>query len=621
MGWMQALSETYDKSRSLVGRLDEKECILLPIAHSRQNAQIEIVIGIHGDWKSAKRIEKADAVTMIPVTENSGSRANGIAPHPLFDKLCYVAGDYENYCSRKKAGEYFQAYIKQFEEWVQVGCHEYVKAVYSYVKKKQLIRDLTDNDILVLNENGELKEGVKIEGVVQTDVFVRFRIQDENVPGLGEIWKEQAVYGDYVNYYQSRSENCELDYVTGERLPCSVKHAYKIRNSADKAKLISANDNYGFTYRGRFVSREAAVSVGDVSSQKAHNALRWLIERQGYRKYGMCVVTWNPDNEDVPDYLKMDAGDCAYAGQEIMDQELGEDYAGRISQVIRGRYKSIDDPAKEIVVMALDAATPGRLSITYYRQMSGSVLLDNLLFWYTSCCWKMNYKKNNLRNKIMTPIPEEIVKAAYGVERKGFLEVEDRLMEASLKRLIPCMIEGKSIPRDMIKSAIENTCRPLAFGVMNRRMIMEVTCALIRKKSQDRSKNKKGEFDDMALDHSNRNRDYLYGRLLATAHKVEYDTFSEEESGKRNTNAERYRSMMVRNPKKIWPLIDEKIQPYMRKLNVGLQVRYQQVLQEIYDSFETDDFSKTGKLGERFLIGYHCQLSELWNWKSASGKK
>ncbi len=51
------------------------------------------------------------------------------------------------------------------------------------------------------------------------------------------------------------------------------KHPSKIRNSGDKAKLISGNDESGFTYRGRFASkRSQAVSVGYVVSQKAHNA-------------------------------------------------------------------------------------------------------------------------------------------------------------------------------------------------------------------------------------------------------------------------------------------------------------------------------------------------------------
>lgn len=610
MGWIQVLYETYEKSREYIGKKDPKGCILLPIAHSTQNAQIEIVIDLNGSFISARRVEKAEAVTIIPVTEDSGTRSSGIAPHPLCDKLCYVAGDYEAYCIKKKAGEFYKAYRKLLEEWVQFGCHKYVKAVYSYIEKGTLIKDLVDEGILIPDENGRLKDGVKIEKVSQTEAFVRFRIQDEAVSGLGEVWKEQAVYDDYIRFYLSRLEEQGLDYITGEWIPCSEKQPSKIRNSGDKAKLISANDSLGFTYRGRFTSREQAICVGYIPSQEAHNALRWLIERQGYRRHGMCVVTWNPEAEEVPDWLSEDPFDT---GEEVPLPDMGEDYAGEVNQALRGRYGKIDNPGKEIVVMSLNAATPGRLSIIYYQQMKGSDFLNHLVSWYTTCCWPLSYKKNQaLRNRPSTPEPEDLVRAMYGVERNGLLDVDDKLMTDALKRLIPCMIEGKSIPADMVRSAFLNACRPLAFGKYNRRKVMEIACALIRKKDQDRNKNKKGEFDDMSLDRKNHNRDYLYGRLLAVAHKLEYDTFTKEEQEKRETNADRYRSMLVRNPVKIWPMIEERIQPYKKKLELKQQNRYAKEFCEIYDSFEGNDFSDTHSLGEQFLLGYHCQFSELW---------
>lgn len=612
MGWIQKLYETYEKSREFIGREDQKGCILLPIAHSTQNAQIEIVLGLNGDFKSARKVEKAEAVTIIPVTEDSGTRSSGIAPHPLCDKLCYVAGDYELYCSKKKAGEFFSAYLEQLEKWVSFGCHEYVKAIYIYIKKRSVIRDLAGAGVLALDENGRIDEAVKIEGINQADGFVRFRIQDEAVLGLGEVCKETAVYDNYIEFILSSFEEKRLDYITGESIPCSDKQPSKIRNSGDKAKLISANDSSGFTYRGRFGSKEEAVSVGYVPSQKAHNALRWLIERQGFRKYGMCVLTWNPEDEEVPDWF----GDELFeldADERDPLPELGETYARLVNKALRGRYGKIDDPAKEILILSLDAATPGRLSITYFQQMSGSDFLGHLVSWYGSCCWRLSYKKDRaFWNTPQTPEPEDLVRAMYGVERNGLLKVDDRLMADALKRLIPCMIEGRALPSDMVRSAFLNACRAEAFGSFNRRKILEISCALIRKKYQDRSRNKKGEFDTMSLDRRNHNRDYLYGRLLAVAHKAEYDTFTDEEKGKRDTNAERYRSMMVKNPTKVWPVIEDRLKPYWKKLYAGAQVEYEKELQEIYDSFEGDDFSKRGRLGERFLMGYHCELSELW---------
>ena len=46
----------------------------------------------------------------------------------------------------------------------------------------------------------------------------------------------------------------------------------KIRNSGDGAKLISSNDDKGFTFRGRFDLPSEAACVGRVTTEKAHNA-------------------------------------------------------------------------------------------------------------------------------------------------------------------------------------------------------------------------------------------------------------------------------------------------------------------------------------------------------------
>jgi CRISPR-associated protein Csd1 len=622
MGGMQILQETYQKARDYIGRTDPKGCILLPIAHSTQNAQIEIVIGLNGELKSARKVEKSEAVTIIPVTEDSGSRSNGVTPHPLCDKLCYVAGDYEKFSEKKKAEEFYGAYIEQLEKWVQSGCHKYVKAVYSYVKKKCMIQDLLEQGILILGDDGKLEESIKLELIPQTDSFVRFRIQDEEVLGLGEVWKEQAVYEDYIQYYLGLLKEKDLDYITGKQMACSGKHPSKIRNSGDKAKLISANDNTGFTFRGRSRIKEEAVSVGYISSQEAHNALRWLIDRQGYKQYDMCMVTWNPELEEVPEWLRCDTYDAVYAGEDNFNADFGENYNEQITNAIKGRYSYFEDPLRQIVVMALDAATTGRLSITYFQEMRGSDFLNNLIYWYSSCCWRMSYRKEKIYwNKPMTPTPEDIVRAAYGVERNGILQVKNPLMKDTLRRLTPCIIAGRIIPIDIVKAAFENACKPQNYESYNRRKVLEIACALIQKNNKDRNKNLRGEFESMSLNRGNRNRDYLYGRLLAVAHKLEYDTYTDEEKGKRLTNAERYRTMLIRNPQKAWLEISKKLQPYERKISLGQKIIYQKEFQEIYDAFKEGDYTATEKLGVEVLLGYHCQLSELWNIKNKAANE
>ena len=61
------------------------------------------------------------------------------------------------------------------------------------------------------------------------------------------------------------------------------------------AKLISANDSSGFTYRGRFTEARQASSIGYTASQKAHSALRWLSVNHGVIWGGRTFLCWNPE--------------------------------------------------------------------------------------------------------------------------------------------------------------------------------------------------------------------------------------------------------------------------------------------------------------------------------------
>jgi len=605
---MQELHQTYKQSAVFIGREDNYGKILLPIAHSTQNAQIEVAVNLDGKFKSARRVEKAQAVTIIPVTEDSGSKANGITPHPLFDKLCYVAGDYVDYVSKKKADEYFSAYISQLKNWYEAGCHRYVAAVYRYLEKKTLVRDLIAAGVLVEAEPGRLSEQEKIQTIAQTDAFVRFYIMDERVDGLGEIWKEKEVYDDYIKYYLTRLQDRDLDFITGDYTICSKKQPSKIRNSGDKAKLISANDSSGFTYRGRFADRKAALSIGYIASQEAHNALKWLIERQGYRKYGMCVLVWNPEDKALPD-IYGDVDEDIYDEDEYLQPELAAEYAKRINKALKGRYAQINTENTAINIVSLDAATPGRLSVTYFQEIYGSDFLNRLSQWYTSCVWPISYKKEK-GVAVTSPKPEDIVLAAYGAERNNWLNVEDKLMKQMMERLLPCIIEAKPLPKDIVAAAMRNASRPQAFSKYNYRKILEITCALIHKTVMDRKRRE--EWNPMSLDRNRLKRDYLYGRLLAVAHKAEYDTFSENERGKRETNAERFMNRMVRQPAATWMEINERLRPYWKKLRPDRRVVYEKEMQAIYDLFLPGEFGGKGRLGEEYLLGYACELSDLW---------
>ena len=101
-------------------------------------------------------------------------------------------------------------------------------------------------------------------------------------------------------YDAAQMQQKGLCMVQGEERAVATKHPRNIRRPGDGAKLISSNDAANFTFRGRFIEADEACTVGYEASHKAHNALRWLIARQGYRNGEQAVVAWAVSGARVP---------------------------------------------------------------------------------------------------------------------------------------------------------------------------------------------------------------------------------------------------------------------------------------------------------------------------------
>ena len=68
-------------------------------------------------------------------------------------------------------------------------------------------------------------------------------------------------------------------------------------------------------------------------------------------------------------------------------------YAKRFRALLRG-YGSPDflqKHANKMAIVILDAATSGRLSVTFYRELRENEYLENILKWHTDTAWPLTY--------------------------------------------------------------------------------------------------------------------------------------------------------------------------------------------------------------------------------------
>ena len=588
---------------------------------------IEVTLDENGNFIQADVFREGKKI-IIPCTESSAGRA-GSKPeaHPLSDKLQYVAGDFYQYGGevtsgfKKKPEEPFCQLYKLLEEWSEAFPNNYkLLAVKNYLRNKSLIKDLFNKGILFLDNHekmikewGKENKGSKppifysIKNV--NDATVGWHVQKSGKPA-DPLWKDKEIHKAWTTYYENRKLETKLCFISGRTDTASAEqHPKKILHGASNAKIISSNDEGGFTFLGRFITADEACSISAIESQKMHNALKWLIERQGYHNGTQNIVAWAVSGKDIPDPMK---GTDQYDEEDYDPYaEIDEDYdAGQaIGKAFRMRlagYRSKLSSTESIVVLAFDAATSGRAALTYYRELTGSDFLDKLERWYSLYEWIYPNKQNDSSLRVRPP--EQLAKDIYGND------ADENLIHSVVQRLLPCIVDGSMVPFGLVVVARCRASRPTSFKRKEDwENTLSTACALFRGYHYKKEKYK------MSLETNRTSRDYLYGRLLSVAEAIEREALKLAGEEGRSTTAERYMQQFAEQPFKTWRIIELGLYPYKARLQTlrpTWKIRYDKSLDEIQCLFNADDFTNNTPLSGEFLLGYHCQRRQFFEKSS-----
>jgi len=623
VSWIQKLYATYELCAN--APQFEKEP-LLPVSHAEQQAHVEIVLDQNGEFQRAAIVAKE--TTVVPATEASAGRTGKKPPpHPLCDKIQYCAGDYKAFGGTKEP--FFDEYIQQLRRWHGYQPTPKVSAVLSYVERQSVVADLVRAGVLhcgpdhaLLTEWTSDKTAPDIFKMLtlrdgkrdQGDAFVRWRVQ---VPGdpVSAVWEDRQVRDSWTRFDVSQKTNRGLCMVTGETTVLAESHPKRLRHGADGAKLISSNDSNGYTFRGRFGESSQAYGIGSVVTQKAHSALRWLIARQGEKAGDQAVVSWAVSGKNIPDPLADTAKLFEIAGlDEIAEADVpyegdaGQHFALRLKKAISGYQAKLED-SDDIVVIGLDSATPGRMAITYYRELTGAEFLERVIDWHEGCAWFQNYSKD--KRYVGAPAPREIAEAAYG------RRLDDKLRKATVERLLPCIIDARPLPRDIVAACVRRACNRAGLEKWEWEKYLGIACALIR------GSRKNEEHYQMALEENRTTRDYLFGRLLAIAENIEQRALYVAKE-KRDTNAAKLMQRFADHPFSTWRTIEGALAPSKSRLRANrpsVLLEREKLLDVVMEMFSREDFVSDSKLSGEFLLGYHCQRAALWpSGKADTGK-
>jgi len=634
MGFWQNLVESYDQNADAL-----KKTYPLSTTSISNNGDMIVVIVVDGEGNFLRfdKIEKVNQkkkdieVVTIPVTEKSLGRSSGVAPHPVFDQYGYLKGE----------GEKYDAYLAQLKSFAESEfATEQVRVICRYIEKGRVADDLA-----------ELKLKDKVNVVFQVEI-----------PGFLQVkvWKDEAFFNAWHQYYldgkrkrvaeKKRAENelagkkklspaekkklkklakiedaVSLDYILGTEQLVATSHPKKLSNASANSKLISDNDKTNYTFRGKFEKSSEAVSIGYETTQKAHQFLRYLINERGYYCGEQVIFSFTigsmekllpPPIEDKSIFgiLQEYRGETENDIQIKLRAETGFDYADMLRKILVGfvHGQVLDHHAKTAVV-ALDAATTGRLAITFYRELGRNEYLERIADWHRGCKWHQKFwdkEKERYVSFIGAPSVDKIIEAVYGKPRGGKDTSYIKFKKSARERLLRCVFDGAVLPRDYVSSVVRRASNPLGvtkdskFDRDGFEQIVSTACALVRKDCLHRDK----EDYKLSVELERTDRDYLYGRLLGAADKLEEYALYKKDNKRVVTAAIRYMQAFSRRPFMTWNTIHDCLNPYMQKVKDSFAFGE---IQTVMDLFLSGDYEKDRPLNSSYLIGYYHERAYI----------
>lgn len=628
MSFLTALYNSYNfgLENNLVGNLDDKSSLILPIYHNSMKSNgkniVEILINKKSELVDAKFLEDGDIV-IFPVTEDSVARSSGIAPHPLFDNFDYVMQ-----VDTPKS----DAYISQQEAWLNYEDDDFVKIIHNYIIKERVFEEILSKlyrDYKIVKDknveyidNSEKKP--KTVSVDFSKVFLTFAVEDyegkKNL-SLSENKKLQEKFIKYTKGFFARDKDTEeiICNVSGKEDFLCLKHKPLIGSARLISQITANNENF----LGRFDKPDETIKIGKESSQKIIQMAKSLLDGDNTARWlGEFTYALSWFSDDIQNKTDLDPTKKI----EILDLGPLFDLTGEnLPQGNRSESRKISDETSESIVKSftsgkvlfsneskyymaiIDKVSNGRVAVKYFREMESSRLKENLVTWQNKYHWYKISKEKEKTN--YTPSPLMLIQTAYGVEREKGLEVtKKKFVTDQYKNILASIIEGRDMPKNIIQALEINIRNRLNYDKFWPQVKLCALAALREKEGIESNMLDKKEID----------RSYLFGRLLAIYEKTEAFTYNKDDE--RITNAEKLWSSYLNKPATMSMRLSDLIKPYDFKLHANEKTREIRnilkreagdVIELIGENYKFNGVETNKPLNSGFLFGYQAQIKEL----------
>ena len=613
MDFFTSLLKAYEKAEE-IGLVDQQNGdnpVLLPLYHTslKSNGKNIISVRLDRDGSFYKAEVMADNQTIIfPVTGDSVARSgSNPSSHPLVDKFSY-------YVSEVNQSQY-DNFHEQLANWIDYCVEGEVKDFLMKIRNFILQTDFLSSILQSLYGDHYQREGLKItysdsdgknKTVDLSAYFLEFSIvrfngfKDESVTSYKEL------HQSYISFVRANQDNLGTCNISGRTEQITNKH----RGPMGNAKIISVS-NKGEAYKGRFKEREDVFSVGYETSEKIHLMIKYLLENKNsstWLESSQYLINWFSDdlaNESQLDIVKPEFNELFEDSEDERDSLVfikpNKENKKIGSSFIKGQKLFSNDAMYNISI--LNKTSNGRIALKYFRQVQVSQLLKNLETWQENYSWEAKTKSGNYQ--LRTPTFNEIINAAYGIDRERYLELDnDSFKSDQYQQLVTALIDGRLIPNTIVKKLEDNIKQRQKYS-KHWYQVQQVSLAVLQKQYGR-------EFTPM-LDHQETDRSYLFGRLLAIYELFEAQRYAlDGSSQERITNAERYWNAYTGQPAKMMHHLENKIKPYEEVLKLNrpgiwhkLEKERKEIIQLLTPLYGNKDF--TQPLDYKFIFGYYAE--------------
>lgn len=387
-------------------------------------------------------------------------------------------------------------------------------------------------------------------------------------------------------------------------------------NTVDWQNLISRLDK-------SMRSFDSSSEINRIRHQINHGTLTgnqaivvWAIKRPEEKP----VLNPQSGSFDFDDFFSPIADESKALHDDISDalNATNVQYAKIFSRVLRG-YEGAEDLKKHndpMVVVILDAATTGRLGVTFYCELQKDEYIKRILQWHVDAAWPLTFFKKSIvegaeRVNVVqyegAPSFTDIINCACGTSDRSSKSYK-RFAKDVKERLIECMFGGAQFPMSILNAACHKVTRPMGYdNIRVWRRDFEIACSLWKKHYIDETRKQHRQEDviTMYLEPNRDDRDYLYGRLLALADNFEESVLRKQGVKDRPTNAIKLMSNFTAKPYTTWGTLWKQLMPYLKSANGGSWFRNE--VDDVMALFKEGDFEDNKALSPMFLLGYSCQ--------------